>query len=88
MSSTTSKTDLAWNYFKADPNDRNITTCKFCCKVTKGSIFRAKHLVGGFRNIKVCPKYSPSVKEEIGEYMQKKKNNRDERNMAPLDDDL
>ena len=89
MSSTTFKTDPAWNYFEANPNDRNITICKFCCKVTKGGIFRAKqHLVGGFRNTKECPKCPPSVKEEIREYMQKKKNIRDERNMTPLDDDL
>ncbi|XP_052208194.1 uncharacterized protein LOC127811998 [Diospyros lotus] len=89
MSSTTSKTDPAWNYFEADPNDRNTTTYKFCRKVTKCGIFRAKqHLVGGFRNTKSCPKCPLSVKEEIEEYMQKKKNNRDERNIASLDDDL
>ena len=60
----------------------NTTICKFYRKVTKGGIFRAKqHLVGGFRNTKVCPKCSPSVKQEIGEYIQKKKNDK-------LDDDF
>ena len=89
MSSITSKIDLAWDYFEVDPNDRNTTTCKFCHKVTKGGIFWVKqHLVGGFRNTKVCPKYPPSVKQEIGEYMQKKKNYRDKQNMALLDDDF
>ena len=79
MSSTTSKIDLVWNYFETDSNDRNIIICKFCRKVTKCGIFRAKqHLVGGFKNTKTCPKYPPSVKQEIGEYMQKKKNGRDE----------
>ena len=86
MSSTTSKTNPAWNYFEADLNDKNTTTCKFCRKVIKGGIFQAKHLVGGFRNTKTCLKCTPSVKQKIEEYMQKKKDDKDERNMAPLDD--
>ena len=32
-----------------------------------------KHLVGGYRNVTVCKKCSDYVKEEIKEYMSKKK---------------
>ena len=36
------------------PNEQDLNTiiCIFCNKVTKGGIYRHKHLVGGHRNAK------------------------------------
>ncbi|XP_052210470.1 uncharacterized protein LOC127813510 isoform X1 [Diospyros lotus] len=74
--------DPAWKYNTLpDPKDINSLKCNFCGKITKGGVYRAKHhLVGGYRNTKVCPKCPSHVKEEIREYMSKKleeKNNSD-----------
>ena len=47
--------------------------CIFCDKVTKGGIYRHKHLVGGYRNAKKYRKCLKHVKKEMEEYMSSKK---------------
>ncbi|KAK1571370.1 hypothetical protein Q3G72_015701 [Acer saccharum] len=81
----TSNSDVAWRYFTLpDPKDRNATKCKFCGKVSKGGIFRGKqHLVGGFRNVTDCRKCPEAVKQEIQDYMLKKKQEKEDRILAP-----
>ncbi|KAK0592894.1 hypothetical protein LWI29_027380 [Acer saccharum] len=85
----TSNSDVAWRYFTLpDPKDRNATKCKFCGKVSKGGIFRGKqHLVGGFRNVTDCRKCPEAVKQEIQDYMLKKKQEKEDRILAPGDYD-
>ncbi|TXG48622.1 hypothetical protein EZV62_024497 [Acer yangbiense] len=81
--------DIAWQYFDCpDPKDKNTTKCKFCNKVSKGGIYRGKqHLVGGFRNVTVCKKCPDVVREEIRDYMIKKKEEKEGRNLATGPDD-
>lgn len=75
QSQTSSKKDPAWKY-ASQPNlsDRDSVKCSFCYEVKKGGISRMKqHFVGGFRNTTSCKKCPEHVKEEIKEYMQRKK---------------
>ncbi|KAG5621435.1 hypothetical protein H5410_006653 [Solanum commersonii] len=47
--------------------------CSFCNVTYNGGIFRhKKHLIGGYRDVKVCPNVPDKVKEEIKEYLLKK----------------
>ncbi|XP_059635849.1 uncharacterized protein LOC132278033 [Cornus florida] len=80
--------DPAWNYSHLEnPKDTNAVTCNFCAKVTKGGIYRAKqHLAGGYRNVSACPRCPSSVREEIKEYMSKKKEEKDQMNLLPSDE--
>lgn len=62
-----------------DPKDKNPVTCNFCGKVTKGGIYRAKqHQVGNFKNAKNCKKCSQDVKDELPNYMYKRKSLRND----------
>ncbi|RWR83607.1 Aminoacyl-tRNA synthetase [Cinnamomum micranthum f. kanehirae] len=47
-----------------------------------------QHLPGGFRNVTACPKCPAEVREEIREYMTKKKKEKEEMNMLPHFDEL
>ncbi|TYK04958.1 hypothetical protein E5676_scaffold143G001770 [Cucumis melo var. makuwa] len=50
--------------------------------VTKGGVYRLKqHLVGGYRNATACRKCPDHVKEEIKDYMSKKKEIKEQRNL-------
>ncbi|KAK4423206.1 hypothetical protein Salat_1903400 [Sesamum alatum] len=54
-----------------------------------GGITRQKqHLTGGFRNSKPCPKCSEHVREEIRNYMAKKKDLKDQMDAIPHFDDI
>ena len=65
-----SKKDPAWSYnYLKDPKDPNAVTCIFCDKTTRGGIFRAKHLVGNFKNAAACKKCPSEVKKELLSYM-------------------
>ncbi|XP_059661220.1 uncharacterized protein LOC132307463 isoform X3 [Cornus florida] len=88
MLSDGSRKDPAWNYSHLEnPKDTNAITCNFCAKVTKGGIYRAKqHLAGGYRNVSACTRCPSSVREEIKEYMSKKKEEKDKMNLLPSDD--
>ncbi|XP_050940902.1 uncharacterized protein LOC127149443 [Cucumis melo] len=83
MADESSKKDPAWKYGRLQ-NDQDINTfvCEFCSKVTKGGVYRLKqHLVGGYRNVTACRKCSDHVKEEIKDYMSKKKQIKEQRNL-------
>ncbi|XP_059654971.1 uncharacterized protein LOC132301760 [Cornus florida] len=88
MPSEGSRKDPAWNYSHLEnPKDTNAVTCNFCAKVTKGGIYRAKqHLAGGYRNVSACTRCPSSVREEIKEYMSKKKEEKEQMNLLPSDE--
>ena len=90
MASVNVKKDSGWKYgYLADPKNKNNITCSFCSKEAKGGIYRLKqHLVGGFRNIIACQKCPEHVKVEIREFMQKKKDEKDDLNLLPDYDDV
>lgn len=77
--------DPAWEHvYLANPNDKNAVTCKYCQKVSKGGIYRAKqHLVGGYRNVIRCPTCPAHVREEIKAFMEGKKQLKDQINLIP-----
>lgn len=82
MESGGSRKDPGWKYATQNPNDKNSITCNFCQKVTNGGIYRAKqHLIGGQRNAKACAKCPDHVKEELREYMSKKKMEKEQEDM-------
>ncbi|XP_059669038.1 uncharacterized protein LOC132314159 [Cornus florida] len=55
----------------------------------KGGIYRVKqHIVGGHRNGQACKKCPDHVKEEIREYMSKKKEEKEYTNLLPDFDDM
>ncbi|KAL4653643.1 hypothetical protein ACB092_01G319700 [Castanea dentata] len=70
-----SRKDIAWKYaYLANQNNKNDLTCNFCGKVAKGGDYRLKqHLVGGYRAIVGCQKCPEHVKEEVNQYMLRKK---------------
>ncbi|KAA0068068.1 hypothetical protein E6C27_scaffold238G00160 [Cucumis melo var. makuwa] len=83
MADESSKKDPAWKYGRLQ-NEQDINTfvCGFCSKVTKGGVYRLKqHLVGGYRNAIACKKCPDHVKEEIRDYMSKKKEIKEQRNL-------
>ncbi|KAA0032567.1 uncharacterized protein E6C27_scaffold43053G00270 [Cucumis melo var. makuwa] len=83
MADESSKKDPAWKYGRLQ-NDQDINTfvCGFCSKVTKGGVYRLKqHLVGGYRSATACRKCPDHVKEEIKDYMSKKKEIKEQRNL-------
>ena len=60
MSSDANK-DIDGNYFcKPIEGNRDKLECLFCHKILNGGA--KKHLVGGDRNVTVCPKCPPHVK--------------------------
>ena len=71
-----SRKDIAWKYaYLANQNNKNDLTCNFYGKVAKGGAYRLKqHLVGGYRAIVGCQKCPKHVKEEVNQYMLRKKN--------------
>ncbi|XP_052170572.1 uncharacterized protein LOC127786893 isoform X2 [Diospyros lotus] len=89
-SSSSGRKDPTWKYNTLpDPKDINCLKCNFCGKITKGGVYRAKqHLVGGYRNAKVCPKCPSHVKEEIREYMSKKLEEKNNSDVIPDFDDI
>ena len=79
--------DSGWKYAWL-PNEKDLNTiiCIFCDKVTKGGIYRRKqHLVGGHRNAKKCMKCSVHVRQEMENYMNEKKNKKDQLKMRNED---
>eukprot|EP00268_Persea_americana_P017614 TRINITY_DN18501_c0_g1_i8.p1 TRINITY_DN18501_c0_g1~~TRINITY_DN18501_c0_g1_i8.p1 ORF type:complete len:113 (+),score=26.34 TRINITY_DN18501_c0_g1_i8:176-514(+) len=84
------KKDPAWQYAHLEnPQNNNRFKWNFCGKISNGGVYWVKqHLVGGFRNITTCPKCPAEVREEIREYMTKKKTEKEEMNMLPHFDEL
>ncbi|KAM0006186.1 hypothetical protein Hdeb2414_s0181g00825571 [Helianthus debilis subsp. tardiflorus] len=83
------KTDPGWKYnFVVSSNDKNAITCKFCQKVTKGGIFRAKlHKIGGNRNVKDCSKCPQEVKEELKAYIISQKAKKTNEGLRDMEDE-
>ncbi|KAA0032269.1 uncharacterized protein E5676_scaffold1327G00190 [Cucumis melo var. makuwa] len=83
MADESSKKDPAWKYGRLqNDQDINMFVCGFCSKVTKGGVYRLKqHLVGSYRNVTACRKCPDHVKEEIKDYMSKKKEIKEQRNL-------
>ena len=71
-----SRKDIAWKYaYLANQNNKSDLTCNFCGKVAKWGAYRLKqHLVGGYKAIVGCQKCPEHVKEEVNQYMLRKKN--------------
>ena len=64
-------------------------TCLFCNKVTKGGIHRAKqHQVGNFKNSTKCLKCPDHVREELAQYMEEKKSDKENYDKMPDFDDI
>ena len=75
--------DMGWKYAWL-PNEKDLNTiiCIFCDKVTKGGIYRHKHhLVGGHRNAKKCTKCPIHVRQEIEDYVNVKRNQKEQLKM-------
>ncbi|XP_052171981.1 uncharacterized protein LOC127787936 [Diospyros lotus] len=87
-SSAGRRKDPAWKYHSlVNPKDLNTFKCNFCGKLTKGGVYRAKqHLAGGYRNVEICSKCPPHVRDEIIEFMSKKKRKNDFDDMPDFDD--
>lgn len=85
MSTKGLRKDPAWKYaHQANPHDRNAFTCNFCGKISKGGVCRAKqHIVGGYRNVDACKNCPTHVKEEIKEYIAKKKQEKEQTKLVP-----
>ena len=82
--------DPRWKYnYLANVEDKNVVTCLFCNKVTKGGIHRAKqHQVGNFKNSTKCLKCPDHVREELAQYMEEKKNDKENYDKMPDFDDI
>ncbi|GMP76061.1 hypothetical protein CsSME_00032900 [Camellia sinensis var. sinensis] len=89
MTSESNRKDPAWQYAHlVEENNLNKFECNFCGKVSNGGVYRVKqHLAGGYRNVTACPK-CPHVREEIREFMSKKRTQKEEMNMLPDFDDM
>lgn len=85
-----SKLDPAWKYCsRVDPRNNTKLKCNFCKEDKNGGITRIKqHFVGGSRNTTICRKCPPEVKEEIGQYMNKKEEAKKHVNVIPDFDDM
>ncbi|RWR74425.1 hypothetical protein CKAN_00275200 [Cinnamomum micranthum f. kanehirae] len=85
-----SRKDPAWQYAHLEnPQNINRFKCNYCGKISNGGVYRVKqHLAGGFRNVTACPKCPAEVREEIREYMTKKKKEKEQMNMLPHFDEL
>ena len=82
--------DPGWKYnYLAIVEDKNAVTCLFCNKVTKGGIHRAKqHQVGNFKNSTKCLKCLDHVREELAQYMEEKKSDKENYDKMPDFDDI
>ncbi|KAK2653862.1 hypothetical protein Ddye_013718 [Dipteronia dyeriana] len=80
--------DSAWRYFSCPiANDKITTKCNFCGKVSKRGIFHAKqYLAACSKNVTHCACVPEQVKEEILDYMQKKKHEKEDKNLASKDE--
>ena len=82
--------DPGWKYnYLANVEDKNAVACLFCNKVIKGGIHRAKqHQVGNFKNSTKCLKCPEHVREELAQYMAKKKSDKENYDKMPNFDDI
>ncbi|XP_075103563.1 uncharacterized protein LOC142178132 [Nicotiana tabacum] len=85
MSQRSKDKDPAWRYGdRVNEKNTNIV-CKFCNKITTGGIYRFKfHLIGGDRNVTSCPKCPSEVRDEIKNFVEKKKEQKNQMSHQPL----
>ncbi|GMP40516.1 hypothetical protein CsSME_00010938 [Camellia sinensis var. sinensis] len=90
MTSESNRKDPVWQYAHlVEEINLNKFECNFCGKVSNGGVYQVKqHLAGGYRNVTACPKCPTHVREEIREFMSKKKTEKEEMNMLPDFDDM
>ncbi|XP_019238707.1 PREDICTED: uncharacterized protein LOC109218776 [Nicotiana attenuata] len=92
MSQSSKEKNPAWRYGERVNEKNTNILCIFCNKITTGGIYRFKyHLIGGDRNVTSCPKCPPEVREEIKNFVEKKKELKNQMVHQPmvtnLDDD-
>lgn len=89
-SSEGNKKDPAWKYAHlVNPQNPNKFKCNFCGKESSGGVYRVKqHLAGNYTSVITCPKCPAHVREEIREYMAKKKEEKNLMNMVPDFDEM
>ncbi|OIT18874.1 hypothetical protein A4A49_55429, partial [Nicotiana attenuata] len=92
MFQSSKEKDPAWRYGERVNEKNTNVVCKFCNKITTGGIYRFKyHLISGDRNITSCLKCPPEVREEIKNFVEKKKEQKNQMTHQPmvtnLDDD-
>uniref|UniRef100_A0A1S4DHB6 BED-type domain-containing protein n=1 Tax=Nicotiana tabacum TaxID=4097 RepID=A0A1S4DHB6_TOBAC len=92
MSQSSKEKDPAWRYGNRVNEKNTNVVCKFCNKITTGGIYRFKyHLIGSDRNVTSCSKCPSEVREEIKNFVEKKKKQKNQMSHQPmvtnLDDD-
>ena len=79
--------DPGWKYARL-PNEQDLNTiiCICCDKVTKGGIYRHKqHLVSGHTNATKCTKCPVHVRQEMENYINGKRNQKEQLKMINED---
>ncbi|XP_028078208.1 uncharacterized protein LOC114280076 [Camellia sinensis] len=72
-----------------NPGNLSKFKCNFCGKEMNGGACRVKqHLVGGYRNVTKCVRCLTEVRDEISEFMAKKKQVKEQINLMPDFDDM
>ncbi|XP_070039605.1 uncharacterized protein [Nicotiana tomentosiformis] len=85
MSQRSKDKDPTWRYGDRVNEKNTNVVCKFCNKITTGRIYRFKfHLIGGDRNVTSCPKCPPEVRDEIKNFVEKKKEQKNQMSHQPL----
>ncbi|KAL6508662.1 hypothetical protein OROGR_023373 [Orobanche gracilis] len=77
--------DVGWRYgFWPDLTNRDVVQCILCSKLMHSRVRRLKqHLAGGFSDVAMCTKTTPTIIKEMKDYIQK-----NAKKSVPLDDDL
>ncbi|PIN11847.1 hypothetical protein CDL12_15543 [Handroanthus impetiginosus] len=80
----------SWNYgILPNPKDTNKIICKYCNKETNWGVNRSKkHLVGGYKDVKKCPKCPEFVRDEMRAYMTRRQETRNKMDTIPHFDEM
>ncbi|KAI3858678.1 hypothetical protein MKX03_027381, partial [Papaver bracteatum] len=79
--------DPGWDYGQPLVNDRNSVKCDLCGVITRAGIFRhKKHLLGGFKDVTLCPNVTTEIQDRIRKFMdeQSSKKKEKETTITPL----
>nr|GFB20037.1 hypothetical protein CTI12_AA179820 [Tanacetum cinerariifolium] len=80
--------DPGWKYVMKG-SIPGSTICRYCKKITHGGIYRAKQqLAGGYRNFKGCQLCPAHVREEMREYLELLRQNKQNTEVLPDFDDV
>ncbi|XP_057987302.1 uncharacterized protein LOC110640419 [Hevea brasiliensis] len=82
-SASSRRTDSGWAHvIQVSENNTNDLQCMYCMKVYKGGINRIKqHLTGGYKNVVRYPKYPEDVRNQMQEFIAKKREQKSIMNM-------